>query len=85
MLMVFQLTGGDFDVKRPSKHANADAELSQNFKQLNASTDDFQGFPSSMIEGTYDLNGKRMHSYNRDRHRHREAAGHTSVISSSSP
>ncbi len=47
------------------EHGNADAELSENFKQLNASTDDFQGFPSSMIEGSYDLNGKRMHSYNR--------------------
>ena len=39
--------------------------MSQNFRQLNASTDDFEGFPSSMIEGSYDLNGKRMHTYNR--------------------
>ena len=39
--------------------------MSQNFRQLNASLDDFKGFPSSMIEGSYDLNGKRMHSYNR--------------------
>lgn len=64
MLLVFQLDG-NFDVAEALKHANGDAELSQNFKQLNASTDDFRGFPSSMIEGTYDLNGQRMQSYNR--------------------
>ena len=64
MLMVFKLSG-DFDVNKAIKHGNADAELSENFKRLNASTDDFRGFPSSMIEGSYDLNGKRMHSYNR--------------------
>jgi Probable lipoprotein LpqN len=65
MLMVFQLSGGDFDAKKAIEHGNADAELSENFRQLNASRDDFKGFPSSMIECSYDLNGKRMHSYNR--------------------
>jgi hypothetical protein len=64
MLMVFKLTG-DFDVNEAIKHGPADAQLSQNFKQLNASTDNWHGFPSSMIEGSYDLNGRRMHSYNR--------------------
>ena len=64
MLLVFQLDG-NFDVAEALKHANGDAELSANFKQLNASTDNFRGFPSSMIEGTYDLNGQRMQSYNR--------------------
>ena len=64
MLMVFKLTG-DFDVNEAIKHGYADAELSQNFKRLNASTDNWHGFPSSMIEGSYDLNGRRMHSYNR--------------------
>ncbi|MEU0494618.1 LpqN/LpqT family lipoprotein [Mycobacterium sp. NPDC006124] len=64
MILVFQLDG-NFDVAEALKHANGDAELSENFKQLNASTDDFRGFPSSMIEGTYDLNGQRMQSYNR--------------------
>ncbi len=39
--------------------------MSQNFTQLGASTAPFDGFPSSMIEGSYDLNGARMHSYNR--------------------
>jgi hypothetical protein len=64
MLLVFQLNG-PFDVNEALKHANGDAELSENFKQLNASTDNFRGFPSSMIEGSYDLNGQRMQSYNR--------------------
>ena len=65
MLMVFKLTGSDFDPAKAIEHGNADAELSQNFTRLNASTDNWRGFPSSMIEGSYDLNGSRMHSYNR--------------------
>jgi hypothetical protein len=64
MLLIFQLTG-DFDVAEALKHADVDAELSDNFTRLNGSSDDFDGFPSSMIEGSYDLNGKRMQSYNR--------------------
>lgn len=64
MLLVFELSG-DFDPTEALKHANADAEVSQNFKKLNASNDNFRGFPSAMIEGTYDLNGQRMQSYNR--------------------
>jgi hypothetical protein len=64
MLVVLKLTG-DFDVNEAIKHGYADAELSQNFKRLNASTDNWKGFPSSMIEGSYDLNGHRLHSYNR--------------------
>ena len=64
MLLVFKLTG-DFDVNEAIKHGPADAQLSNNFKQLNASTANWHGFPSSMIEGSYDLNGRRMHSYSR--------------------
>ena len=64
MLLVFQLDG-DFDVKDVLKHADGDAELSENFKRLNGSADNYRGFPSSMVEGTYDLNGQRMQSYNR--------------------
>ena len=64
MLVVLKLNG-DFDVNEAIKHGYVDAELSQNFKRLNASTDNWHGFPSSMIEGSYDLNGRRMHSYNR--------------------
>jgi hypothetical protein len=64
MLMVFELNG-TFDVAEALTHANVDAQMSENFKQLGASTDTFDGFPSSMIEGSYDLNGTRMHSYNR--------------------
>ena len=64
MLMVFELTG-DFNVAEALTHANVDAQISENFHQLDASTADFAGFPSSMIEGSYDLNEARMHSYNR--------------------
>lgn len=65
MLLAFALHG-DFDVPKALKeHGYADAQLSENFKQLNASTADWKGFPSAMIEGSYDLNGRRMQTYNR--------------------
>jgi hypothetical protein len=64
MLMVFKLNG-QFDAAEAIKHANVDAQMSENFQELNSSTKDFNGFPSSMIEGSYDLNNARMHSYNR--------------------
>ena len=64
MLVVFKLDG-DFDAADLVKHGNADAALAENFKQLNASNANFHGFPSSMIEGSYDLNGRRMHTFNR--------------------
>lgn len=64
MLVVLKLTG-DFDVDEAIKHGYVDAEMSQNFKKLNDSMKPFNGFPSAMIEGSYDLNGTRMHSYNR--------------------
>ncbi len=64
MLMVFQLDG-DFDAREAVTHGDVDAEMSENFTELNSSTTDFSGFPSSMVEGSYDLNGARMHSYNR--------------------
>jgi hypothetical protein len=64
ILVVFQLNG-DFDAAELVKHGNADATLAENFKQLGASNANFHGFPSSMIEGSYDLNGKRLHTFNR--------------------
>ncbi len=64
MVLVFTLDG-NFDVPAALEHADADAELSKDFKKLNYSEDDFNGFPSSMIEGSYDLNGTRVHTYNR--------------------
>ncbi|WP_408633302.1 LpqN/LpqT family lipoprotein [Mycolicibacterium arenosum] len=64
MLVVFELTG-KVDAAEAIKHADADAEMSENFKKLNGSKDNFRGFPSSMIEGSYDLQGQRMQSYNR--------------------
>jgi hypothetical protein len=64
MLMVFKLRG-DFDPANAIKKGNADAQLLHNFTQLDASNADFNGFPSSMIQGSYDADGMRMHSYNR--------------------
>lgn len=64
ILEVFKLRG-DFDAADAIKHGNADARLFENFTQLVASTADFGGFPSSMIQGSYDLGGTRLHSYNR--------------------
>jgi len=64
MLMVFKLNG-DFDAADLVKHGNADATLADNFKLLDQSGANFHGFPSSMIEGSYDLSGKRLHTYNR--------------------
>ena len=64
MLIVFKL-GGEFDAKELVKHGNDDARLAQNFKQLEASNADFHGFPSSMIEGSYNLGDQRLHTINR--------------------
>ncbi len=63
-LVVFKLTG-DFDPAQVIKHGNDDAQLFEDFKQLDASTADYNGFPSSMIQGSYDLDGTRLHSWNR--------------------
>ncbi|MGV0990696.1 MAG: LpqN/LpqT family lipoprotein [Mycobacterium sp.] len=64
MVLVFKLDG-PFDVPKALAHADADALLSKKFIKLNSSADDFDGFPSSMIEGSYELNGTRVHTYNR--------------------
>jgi Probable lipoprotein LpqN len=64
MLVVFKLSG-DFDAAELAKHGNDDARLAENFKELEASSADFHGFPSSMIEGSYNLNDKRLHTFNR--------------------
>jgi len=64
MVMVFRLDGS-FDVAQALEHADDSAEMSENFIKLNYSKADFNGFPSSMIEGSYDLADLRLHSYNR--------------------
>lgn len=64
MLMAFTLRG-DFDVAEAIKHGNADAQLTRNFAELDSSTADFNGFPSSMIQGSYDVEGTRLHTWNR--------------------
>ncbi|MCV7245835.1 LpqN/LpqT family lipoprotein [Mycobacterium mantenii] len=63
-LVVFKLNG-DFDPAQVIKHGNDDAQLFENFRQLDASGAPFNGFPSSMIQGSYDLDGMRLHSWNR--------------------
>jgi hypothetical protein len=64
MVMVFKLNGG-FDIPAALEHADDDAEMSKNFKRLNYSNADFAGFPSAMIEGSYDHSETRLHTYNR--------------------
>lgn len=64
LVMVFKLDG-NFDVEAALKHADDDAELTTNFTRLNYSDADFNGFPSSMIEGSYDSGSTRLHTYNR--------------------
>ena len=63
-LVAFKLMG-DFDPAQVIQHGNDDAQLFENFKQLDASTANYNGFPSSMIQGSYDLDGRRLHSWNR--------------------
>lgn len=63
-LVVFKLHG-DFDPAQVIQHGNDDAQLFEDFKQLDASTTPYNGFPSSMIQGSYDLDGTRLHSFNR--------------------
>lgn len=64
MVIVMRLVG-DFDVAEAMTHANTDAEMSEAWTGLNASTEDFDGQPSSMIEGSYNLLGQRVHTYHR--------------------
>ena len=64
MVMVFKLDG-NFDIPAALEHADDDAELSKNFNRLNYSNADFAGFPSAMIEGSYDHSQTRLHTYNR--------------------
>jgi len=65
MVVVLRLTG-NFDVAEALKHASVDAEMNKNFTKLNSSNETFNGFPSAMIEGSYDAaDGRRLHTYNR--------------------
>ena len=68
MLMVFQLTG-DFDVAEAVKHGDADAELSENFKKLNASNDDFERLP--VVDDRGQLRPQRPADAQLQPHRHR--------------
>lgn len=63
-LVAFKLRG-DFDPTQVIKHGNDDAQLFENFRQLDVSTANYNGFPSAMIQGSYDLEGRRLHAWNR--------------------
>ena len=63
LLMVFKLDG-NFDVQAALEHADDDAELTKNFKRLNYSDADFDGFPRRW-SGSYDNRSTRLHTYNR--------------------
>lgn len=64
-LVVFALNG-DFDPAQVIKHGNDDAQLFENFRQLDSSMAPYNGFPSAMIQGSYNGdNGTRLHSWNR--------------------
>jgi hypothetical protein len=57
VLMVFKLTGGDFDVNDALKHA---------YEMPGSIQEPFDGMPSSKIEATYfEANDQRVHRYNR--------------------
>jgi hypothetical protein len=62
ILSVVRLNG-DFDAREAIKHGVVDAQLSKNFRLLDASNEDYQGFPSSMVQGTHDMEGQRLHSW----------------------
>lgn len=64
MLIVFKL-GGNVNADDLAKHGNDDARLATNFKQLSTSDAQFDGFPSSMVEGSYNLGDQRLHTINR--------------------
>ncbi|SKF72563.1 LpqN/LpqT family lipoprotein [Mycobacteroides abscessus] len=59
--------GGPLDARKViSEHGFADAQNTQNFQKIASSLDDFQGYPSAAIEGTYENQGVRVHAWNRD-------------------
>lgn len=50
--------GGPLDARKViSEHGFADAQNTQNFQKIASSLDDFQGYPSAAIEGTYENQG----------------------------
>ncbi len=67
VLAVFKLTGdfvnSGYDPAEAVKHGLVETELQPNFHRLEASTADYQGFPSAMVQGSHDLNGQRLHSW----------------------
>ncbi|WP_420872460.1 LpqN/LpqT family lipoprotein [Mycobacteroides salmoniphilum] len=58
---------GPLDARKAlTEHGFSDAQNTQNFQKITSSLDDFQGYPSAAIEGTYDNQNVRVHAWNRD-------------------
>lgn len=64
-LVAFALRG-EFDTTQAIKHANDDAMLFTNYRRLDSSDADVNGFPASTLQCSYDdTEGTRLHSWNR--------------------
>lgn len=58
---------GTLDARKViTEHGFTDAQNTPNFQKIDSSLDDFQGYPSAAIEGTYDNQNVRVHAWNRD-------------------
>ncbi|ORB58895.1 hypothetical protein BST43_08690 [Mycobacteroides saopaulense] len=58
---------GTLDARKAiTEHGFTDAQNTPNFRKIASSLDDFQGYPSATIEGTYDNQNVRVHAWNRD-------------------
>ncbi len=58
---------GPLDARKAiTEHGFADAQNTQNFQKISSSLEDFQGYPSAAIEGTYENQNVRVHAWNRD-------------------
>ncbi|ORX14610.1 hypothetical protein AWC31_25850 [Mycolicibacterium wolinskyi] len=64
ILMVGQLSG-PVDPQQVVSYGFVDAERLPEWHRIRASLDDYSGFPSSFIEGTYRNEGNEFHVYNR--------------------
>lgn len=67
VVMVHKLTGG-FDPRQAILRGLVDTQRYKNFKQAQASLADFSGYPSAVIEGSFDDNAdpaRRLHVRNR--------------------
>lgn len=62
ILTALRLTG-DVDATEVIRHGINEAGRVANFHPLDSSSADFHGFPSGMIQGSYDQSGRRLQSF----------------------